>query len=1859
MKRGTEWLSRGAEQLAAKHESGATPVYDFVIVGSGYGGAVAAARLAARKHPDGTPVTVCVLERGLEYLPGDFPSAFEDLPAHVRYHRDNEPAKGFSDGLFDFKLAGDVSALVGNGLGGGSLINAGVAEEADAAALGESNWPKPWRSSPTWPALYERARGVLGVQSWSREGSPQEVAMGAINRNRLRTTRLTIEKPDSSSPASAAELPTAGCLQCGDCFSGCNVGAKRTLSHSYLRTAWRHGAEFYTGATVNEVRRRRTAKQDQWVVQFRLTDEKRLRGRNKPFEVLARNVVLSAGTFGTTEILFRSRGNDLSLSPRLGERFSANGDTIGAQYGLPALVDGYAAEDRPRAERDVGPTISHLIDLRKTDDGTRRGIVIENMVVPAAMGWVFGEVLTSLMVPQRWTRADTRPRSAGGVDPYVVDDGKSGAVRRTLLVATQGDDGAKGVLLPSFSAPGAREISGVRVRWEGVGELPCFSLADKLLAKATPTGAHWLRNPMWQGVPDSPLLDVPKTRGVLTVHPLGGCAMSDTWRDGVVDPFGRVHKAPMGARVDVASDDVHAGLYVLDGSIVPISLGINPLLTITALAEGCVDDWLLREHAASIASSSLRALPAWPVALPAPESTRSTQPTVLKFSERMTGAIEGPREWAGITKPLALQLSMVCDFQTIENLAGFVRQQHKSLTLNATFDTSISIWNQHRLRFDAKPALGAKQVLADGSVYWFEQQPIGWMRRTARSAYAWFLGRLRADLGSRFGHKLNRWSPGLFPEFVPSLGSSGTFSTLVALFKALTHFGAPRLLRYEFGTTASDWVLARDKSGEALLTLPKGTRLFGAKSLVYKVGGNPWEQLTKMDLMASRPGRRPVRLALMTFDELYMIDRDRLPLTLISQANGVSGVRDVLSLVLYFGRVLAGTHFPNFRAPNYSAQAPLHRLPRPFVKGESDFSSLEIEQHRFSIPTRARDSIGHVDLVLTRLRTPQANADPTPILMLHGFGASGSLYTHRKIKVPMAAYLAQTQGRDVWVGEFRTSVALESSFAQWTMDDVAQEDVPALVREVLRLTNHAQLDIMAHCIGSAMFCMAALSGRLAGLVRRAVLMQVGPVVHLPRTNRLRGYLGHRARQWLGQDVVHATMDDRSTETDQLLDRVLGSYPYLSGRLPGNWQDRTLEPMRMGWTLRSNQRRLNVLRSAGTFGQLFQWKNMDDPALLDALPDLLGHCNLTTYQQTVYYAFARRLTNQAGEDAYVTDANVLRNMAFPVLFVQGDLNDTFDRRGTLDSARLLKRVHGPAHPVYRTTIPGYGHLDCVVGKDAPTLVYPRIGEFLAGGSLDPEFCDELADDEMSPAAAKVQYRQPVVGPWIGQARIDDGGNLGLRLGLKADDQRSPPPWIVTVLVLDGNVLPESLTFHEAQPDTQDMPPEWADRVVAVKHSWKEGEATIALTIDASLVESVKRRLQVRTCTPSFESIPSWPTRENFVRDWLEARRRAARQAGFRGLARQDKERVDQICLMKAWLQGARQRCTTRFALGSCRQTPLLIDRELADASFRRLLLNEVARGHRLDHLLMVGDQIYADAAASVESVRGTRARFSDAHREAWTAPAQRELMRRLPTYMAIDDHEFTDNYSDTTRKDFPVEFRAARDAWWRYQLSAGPAGAEQERTHGRRRAWYEFSAAGFAYFLCDSRSERFDGGRLDRSGAFIMGPDQKNALEDWIRKTRTPGTRPRFIVLPSPLFPFFKEASGAPEYAVRSDAWQRFPNCVNWLLDQIYKDGSSQLVLLCGDYHLFADCSITLMPSDAGAETIHCRCITTSGIYSPYEFANTSTDELLMEADGNQAQYSWRYHLTAAHAAAGYTMLEASAEGLSRAEFVRVPQRAEG
>ena len=482
---GSAWISQGFERLVKRART--TPQhFDVLIVGSGYGGAIAAATFAGMLHKGtATPVTVGVLERGREYLPGSFPTGLGELPRHVRREHNKE-------GLFDIRLGDEVTTVVANGVGGGSLINAGVMEEARDYVFATS-WPSNSNTHAKWKPFYDRAREMLGAGEQGKPLNTIELdlpapqkweSIKAVGGTKFRSAAITVAMSDSTS---SGNVKLKKCNRCGDCATGCNFGAKISLDTNLLVKAQQNGAEIFSGATVLDLRKDPGG--PGWIVRCVYTSST-LRARDgQPVEIFARRVVLAAGTLGSTEILLRSSALGLPLSvAQLGKRCSTNGDMLITDYATTSDVHTVADGTVKPSARDIGPTITGVIDLR--DDPER--VLIEEMSVPAGLRLAFTEIFATVNTLHSLAEKDEDPHVKGfpNNDIYAVSAQK---IERSALYAVMGDDGAAGTI-DLGADPVTDTNDGVaQMKWKAVPPLPDIPLFDrqvKTLEKLTRRREH-------------------------------------------------------------------------------------------------------------------------------------------------------------------------------------------------------------------------------------------------------------------------------------------------------------------------------------------------------------------------------------------------------------------------------------------------------------------------------------------------------------------------------------------------------------------------------------------------------------------------------------------------------------------------------------------------------------------------------------------------------------------------------------------------------------------------------------------------------------------------------------------------------------------------------------------------------------------------------------------------------------------------------------------------------------------------------------------------------------------------------------------------------------------------------------------------------------------------------------------------------------------------------------------------------------------------------------------------------------------------------------------------------------------------
>lgn len=514
--------------------------YDVVVVGSGYGAGVTASRLArAGKR-------VAVLERGREFLTGEFPSRFPDLRQQMQVSG-KHLRLGSPTGLYDIRLSEDMNVLVGCGLGGGSLINAGVALRPDPRVFRDEVWPAEIAQDGLIAEGYARAA------RWIRPSRDPDAAQRTKFKALAAAGEALGEEPVAAPVAvnfketvNPAGIRQPACTGCGDCCSGCNVGAKNTVTLTYLPDAVQHGAQVFTHAQVRHVAQESNGR---WRVHLQ-----RLDGSTGPasLSVRADVVVLAAGTLGSTEILLRSRERGLAVSDQIGRRFSANGDIIAFGYGANLPVNAIGVGHPAKVEGlHVGAAVSGQIEITDEDD-LARSLTIQEGVLPSALA----PILPMLFLPNG--------RLLGALQSLISGVYKGPFSHMQTFFAVS-HDSATGRL--------ALEDDRLSLHWPGAKDEPVYQRVDTALeALVKRTGGRYVKNPLAGTV---------MGHRPATAHPLGGCGMGRERDDGVVNHKGQVFDGNPRA----GTTDVHEGLYVIDGSVMPRSLGANPLLTITAVAE--------------------------------------------------------------------------------------------------------------------------------------------------------------------------------------------------------------------------------------------------------------------------------------------------------------------------------------------------------------------------------------------------------------------------------------------------------------------------------------------------------------------------------------------------------------------------------------------------------------------------------------------------------------------------------------------------------------------------------------------------------------------------------------------------------------------------------------------------------------------------------------------------------------------------------------------------------------------------------------------------------------------------------------------------------------------------------------------------------------------------------------------------------------------------------------------------------------------------------------------------------------------------------------------------------------------------
>jgi cholesterol oxidase len=1757
---------------------------DVVIVGSGYGAAMAALRFAQAEKK------VWMLERGREYALGEFPETLGDLPRHVRFQRnkDSEP-RGYVEGLFDFRVGEGISALVGNGLGGGSLINANVALRADAVTLqgiGGGGFAKDISEA------YKAVEDLLDIS---------DEAATASGDGKFNALKKVVDKASAGKSAQRAPIAvtwsTAGtsvnsvgveqnaCNACGNCITGCNVGAKNTLPMNVLallkgNSKLAEHVTIFTGVTVLAVGKGDT--NNRWLVRCIATRDHQV---DKPTELSlpTNNVVLAAGTFGSTEILLRSREQlQLTVSNQLGKRFSGNGDSVAFLYGGATATNALGhLSDKPQG-KSPGPTINGYAQF---DSHNGNGpMTLQDASVPVAMRKIFTEFLATPGALGRFAEAGD-PAWFGTGKPGVGKDplGSHESIGdHSLMMLMMGKDGADGELTFK-SAIGALGTMSIKAPTAQTNEDAWQTLLSRSKAYGGFDGGHYLSNPLARIVPkslDTYLGTEGGTGHSVTVHPLGGCAIGPNASRGVVNGYGQVYSSN--------DQQVHEGLYVMDGACLPAALGVNPFLTIAAMAyrnAGIASD--LKENEIL------------------EKTSEEVDPKTFKYPRKLARI---DSEDGDVT--LTFTENLTCELtklpQSIRGLAASKAADAQSAILRVVvLPFSVEHWladPNKALPVTAEWLVPATQVIpidhskakslmtGAGTITLMSKN----FPRDAKDEKA----RRIALIAQFIRHKNDRHEIDVILKELSWLEKG---ELRLALF--LKQFRIPatiieRKLRGDFPdlNRAVNALLER-REFKYDLKFPSAAAntitLSGTKSLQYGIETNtelnyqyernPWTQWFTLPAT--------VRAAGQTHEVRFEVDVDYLTKYGAPQVVSSPGLpHSVVALArmgLLYARGLLRTHILSFPAMRESARSfddeLTNRRHKLFTGGGNEGQTQVLQ-----VP-RNRNDAESISITLTQVK--KSNAKKPVLLLIHGLAhgsevfvtpSTGSDYTNT-----MAHRLSEDY--DVWLldhrlstvlgnvgGEATTKVARDPS----TMDQIAEFDIPAAVSYLYQL-NKNEINVFAHCVGAGAFEMAVLSGKLTvdgkSMVRAAAIHAVTPWIVGSTANRVRANFASLLFTFLADRGFNPLPQKNPERWEKLADRLAASFPWKAADLDIHFKASD-----------SDFGRDICDRMTLYYGQEWMHTNLfsGNEGTHSVLHELVGYGNLEVFRQINFIIQRGRMTDRKGQlETYLTEENIKQHWTFPTFFGHGSENKVFDPLSSLRSAARLKRVQewasglngtsGPSGTWSRNVrwkeFPGVGHMDYLFGRPNAPIVN-ELGEFFAEPYLvdkDNANAKEI-DSQVKKRDPEIEPpMRPKCGPIIRNAKLD-GNEVVLTIWIEPEAFTTTAPQGVLVTSSLGDLRlfskEDMLLIQEPTPSTRDtdyafgrywtfqlrfpasnLPSSLALQVYypgsridnVAQSTGSTGSNMKPIKPGSATFHGINKNKAV---SPALESInlpiklnksqlfPDLPKglKVGALGDTTDALKQISNPlVAVESLsANAEPTSAGIVELKHPWLRRVTDsgRTSYSFLVGSCRHPGTPFERHQADGIFRAML-SEVAGGataaarHGVDHVFFVGDMIYADATADIFDTNEPEERFTARYREAFGARGSVTGTNLAQLLASVPSTMVPDDHEFQDNWSGPPTALSGVAKAAALAYEGTPALAVHDRF------WGALDANPFPTFQLDTRTERELRTASNFGTAQMLSSTQQEAFEAWLSATTKSDTLkdlPKIVVSATPIGPITDE-----------------------------------------------------------------------------------------------------------------------------------------
>ncbi|KAG0051520.1 hypothetical protein BGZ83_003600 [Gryganskiella cystojenkinii] len=1263
--------------------------YDAIVVGSGYGASIAASRLArAGKR-------VCILERGEERWPGEYPEDTLKAASEVQFNGEHGH-EGKRTGLYEIHKNKDQWAFVACGLGGTSLLNANTALKPEPRLWNDPSWPEEiTQDRALLDQSFQHAVNMLQPTPYPEDwpvlpklSTLEQQAKGAGDHDKFVRPPITVHFEDALNPAGVFQKKST---LTGNDTTGVNDWSKNSTLMNYIPDAWNHGAEIFTCCNVVRVEKKNPKKsgREQYVVYFEWQEESREaflweHGASiAPMFVTADIVVLGAGALGTSEILLRSNKSGLLTSDQLGKKFSGNGDFLAFSYNGETLVNGVSMgdEDPDSFQNKVGPVITGLIDYRDTPN-VMDGYVVEEGAIPSQAALFLRTIYQvmseksskSLKTAENLSFQEKIHRNARELSSYVAGVYR-GAMANTQTFLVMSHDDARGEL--------SLKDDRVRIAWPGVGSSRNFSRLDRLLEPlAESVRGTYVRDPLTAATDEA----------VVTVHPIGGCGMGRKGAEGVINHKGQVFTGQ--------GTKVYEGLYVMDGAVMPMSLGVNPFLTISGLAERavallCRDRGWTIKYDPTLVPIDFKT-PQYPIAYNEseanPEAAALAQ-SLKKSSLDEVADLEGEVRGLVVSEPFPADHYYEHEDSSSDSDSDSKKKDKPSRTLPSVFSTwgkSLSTEKKEKKEERKKAGITFTEMLKGHLSTVILTEDFDTADNQARSS------------GSTLNVVLSL-STGPIEEFLKRTDHRARIVGTVSC-RALSD--QPMMI----------------ESG--VFTIFTGTEDDPADDCAI---------LYKMILLCASgeryrfEGKKPIETGHVIEG---WIKPSKILVTIFKIENGIEKV---------FGRGKLGEHDGDFftqitslRGDSTSFGANLRAIKefgastisgtiKTYLPFLNELKYPE-DEHKRKTYARKRPEAQVFDVLSSdgfKSRLTRYKGTKGPVLLLHGASVSSEIFSTNLIPHNLCDYLL-AHDYDVWLSDWRMSKLVPESAARQSNVYGGAHDHKAAIDIILKETGVKNIQVIAHCVGSVTLWAGMLNGEIEG-VGSLVSSQVATHPMLSTANKIKQSLQlvPLFEKVLKQDefscLTHSPDGSpvlKSTESSS-------STPVKGPTALDRAIDNALRLLPMPVNEYCNSAICH--RASFCFGLLWE-HDMISKNLHDNLDEIMGSINIESLKGLVMdWCKKQTLTNPEGQDV-VTVENlkgrpVLNKL--PVLLIHGAKNQVFVPESTLKTVEQLRETMLPETGMTydykglyrREVIPGYGHLDCIFGDRAYKDVYPFILDHL--------------------------------------------------------------------------------------------------------------------------------------------------------------------------------------------------------------------------------------------------------------------------------------------------------------------------------------------------------------------------------------------------------------------------------------------------------------------------------------------------------------------------------------------------------------------